>query len=497
MREPDCASRSYPPVLSRRELLRLSGMGFGSLALAYLLSSSRPPLGLRRAYGSEGALDGSPKSPHFPAQAKAVIQLVQTGGPSHVDLFDPKPELQKRNGQTYEVKVDGFQPGSEANKLLGSPFKFAPRGQSGMEMSEVIPHMYEIADEICLVRSQVGEHNNHTEAMVLLASGKIFLGRPTLGAWISYGLGTENENLPAFVVLRDPDGYATSGGLMSKSGWLPALYAGTEFNSRGAPVHNLTPAEALPEGVQRRGLSFLARLNAKHREQYPYDLDLETRIRNYELAARMQLEATSVLDISKETEETKKLYGLENPLTASYGIRCLMARRLVEAGVRFVQVFTGVGQPWDHHGGLKAGLEHMGRRDLPSAGLIRDLKNRGLLETTIVLWAGEFGRNPIAQGGTDGRDHNKDAGSLWLAGGGFKKGCVHGATDEVGHKATTDRMTMPDLFATIAHQVGLDHREVIYRHSGRDETMTDYTVTGAHIHAGVIEKPLFIDEASG
>jgi hypothetical protein len=454
----------------------MSGLGFGSVALSSMLHAEplRGP-SLRPAPG------------HFPARAKAVIQLVMTGGPSQMDLFDRKPELQKRHGQVFETKVDAFQPGSEANKLMASPFAWHRRGRCGMELSELIPHIGEIADDICLVRTMVSAHNNHTEGIVNLASGKIFIGRPTLGAWISYGLGTENQDLPAFVVLRDPDGYSTSGGLMSKSGWLPALYGGTEFNARGPAVYNLHPDVAPPPGVRGRALAYLAKLNEHHRRNHPHNTELETRIRNYELAARMQLSATDVLDLSKESTETRHLYGLDDPKTASFGTRCLMARRLVESGVRFVQVFSAKGQPWDHHSDIKGGLPSIcGATDRPSAALVKDLKRRGLLDSTIVLWAGEFGRMPVSQGGT-GRDHNKRAGSLWLAGGGFKGGYVHGSTDDVGYTVVEKRFSVPDLFATMLHQLGLDHRRLTYPHAGRDESATDDVVTNAHVHPEIVD----------
>ena len=480
-------------LLSRRRLLKWSGLGCGSMALASLLERDGLLADEPHTTGPQSpAMNLKPKRGHFPPQATAVIQLVMTGGPSHVDLFDPKPELQRRDGQVYGVAVDALQNGSEANRLMGSPFRFRRHGHCGMPLSELLPQLGSIADDVCLVRSMVSEHNNHTEAIVNLASAKIFIGRPTLGAWISYGLGTENQDLPSFVVLRDPDGYSTSGGLMSKSGWLSALYGGTEFNARGTAVHNLAPATAMPTAVQRRGLEFLARLNEEHRRRRADRSELETRIRNYELAARMQLSATDVLDLSGESAATRKLYGLDKPVTAPYGIRCLMARRLVESGVRFVQVFSAKGQPWDHHSGLRENLPIMcAATDLPSTGLIKDLKSRGLLDSTVVLWAGEFGRMPVAQGGT-GRDHNKRAGSLWLAGGGFKGGTIHGETDDVGFTVVKDRFSMPDMFATILHQLGLDHRKLKFKHSGRFENASDDVVTGAHIHRDIIQSRMYI-----
>ena len=491
--------------LSRRDFIARSGEGFGSLALTYLLGTQSPPAhaGLT---GSSKRVDLLPRARHFPPRATAVIQLVQTGGPPQMDLFDFKPDLQQRQGQTYEEKTEALQPGSEGNELLATASTFQRYGECGMELANLIPHIGSIADEICLVRSAYTGHNNHPEAATMLASGKIFSGRPTLGAWISYALGTENQNLPAFVVLRDPEGFSTGGGLMADSGWLPALYGGTEFNSHGAPVYNLKPPDWMPASVQRQTLDYLAQLNESHRRKYPFNSELESRIRNYELAARMQLNAASALDLSQESQETLKLYGLDDPNSwkpieggndqqitpAGYAQRCLMARRLVEAGVRFVQVFVGKSQPWDYHSYIHEGLPNMcAVSDRPSAALVKDLKQRGLLDSTIVLWAGEFGRLPVAQVGQSGgrargRDHNKHAASLWLAGGGFKGGSVYGATDDVGYKVVDKHFSMPDLMASIAYQMGLDHDQVTYLHAGRDETMTDASVNGAHVHHEII-----------
>lgn len=477
------------PLLSRRALLRASAIGFGGLALNYLASAD----GLRAGELGAGVprrLDLASKPPHFPARARAVILLMQNGGPSQMDLFDPKPDLQKYNGKPHSIKVEMFQLGSEANTLLASPFSFVPRGQCGMQLSEAIPHIGGIADEICLVRSMHTEHNNHTEGLVMFTTGKIFQGRPTFGAWISYALGTENQNLPAYVVLRDPAGYNTSGTLTWSSGWLPSLYRGTEFSAQGDPILNLRAARPQLAGSQAGNLEFLARLNRLHQRDYPHDSDLETRILNYELAARMQLAAGQVLDISNESAATRKLYGLDQATTQGYGTRCLMARKLVEAGVRFVQIHPPLNpsfQPWDTHNNTKSALETIcGLTDLPSAGLIRDLKSRGLLESTIVVWSGEFGRLPVSQNGT-GRDHNRNAFSLFLAGGGFKPGYVHGATDAVGYKAETGRVSVPDLHATLLHQLGLDHNGLTFNHSGRDETLTDAVVSHARVVDEIVE----------
>ena len=469
---------------SRRELLRLSGLGFGSLALTYLLHGE----GVWAAGEPAPPTDLRPRAGHFPARARAVIQFMQNGGPSQMDLFDPKPQLTRRHGQPIPESVETFQKGN-TKALLATPFKFHRRGRCGMELSEVLPHLGTIADDIALVRSMHTGHNNHTEALVMMSTGKIFPGRPSVGAWVSYALGSENQNLPAYVVLRDPAGYNTTGKLVWSAGWLPALYQGTEFSSTGAPVLNLHPAVPRPAGVQRDNLEFLARLNEEHRGRYPRETELEARIRNYELAARMQLHAAGALDISGESPPTRRLYGLDNPVTAGYGTRCLMARRLVEAGVRFVQIFPPPFQPWDSHIDSKTELEKIcAVTDLPVAGLVRDLKGRGLLDDTILLWTGEFGRLPVSQG-SKGRDHNRNAFSLWLAGGGFKAGYVHGATDDFGYKAAVDQVGVPDLHATILHQLGLDHRRLTYAHHGRDETLTDAPATHARVVGALLEKP--------
>ena len=404
--------------------------------------------------------------------------LLQNGGPSQMDLFDPKPALASGTGTVYREKVEMFQPGSEKNQLLSSPWEFTRHGQSGMDFSSALPHTATVADELCMVRSMHSEHNNHTEGLVMITSGKIFPGRPTLGSWICYGLGTENQNLPAYVVLRDPQGYPSTGSTLWQNGWLPAVYRGTQIRTEGTPVLNLRPQRALPPGSREEDLAFLAQLNQRHRQDYPHDHILEARIRNYELAARMQLEAAHTLDLKQETAATRKLYGIDNKTTAGYGTRLLMARRMVEAGVRFVHVFLN-GAPWDSHNNVKDQIAEIApQTDLPTAGFIKDLAQRGLLGETIVLWTGEFGRLPVSQNGL-GRDHNRNGFTALLAGGGFKAGHVHGATDEVGYRAVEDPVSVPDLFATILHQLGLDHDALTFHHQGRDETLTDSAVSGA------------------
>lgn len=482
MRQPIPFDSSTNRLLTRRQLLEMSGLGFGSLALTVLLSE-------QGVFASDGKSMGplnsdlKPRPGHFKPKAKAVIQLMQNGGPSQMDLFDPKPELKKRAGQPHPEKVETIM-AENKNVLMPSPFEFRRYGQSGMEFSQVIPHMGSIADELCLVRSMFTEHNNHAEGLNMMQTCKIFPGRPAMGSWISYALGTENQNLPAFVVLRDPAGYNTSGRMVWSSGFLPALYQGVEFNSVGTAVHNLTPSFPLPPGAQRHSLDLLAGLNQIHQREHAKEAELESRIQNYELAARMQISAAEVLDLSKESEQTRKLYGLDNPVTAGYGSRCLMARRLIEAGVRFVQIFPPLDpsfQPWDNHAKLRDGLETIcAHTDLPFAGLVKDLKSKGLLESTIVIWTGEFGRLPITER-EDGRDHNRHAFSTILAGGGFKNGFIYGETDEFGYRSVINRVSVPDLHATIYHLLGLDHDRLLYPYHGLQETPTDSRVNGAKV----------------
>ncbi len=478
------------PQLSRRQILEMGALGFGSVAFSYLAGMENSA-----SAATHAGNDLAPKAAHFDAPAKAVIMLMQNGGPGQMDLFDPKPDLTKHSGKVHVEKVEMFQPGSEGNRLLGSPLKFRRYGQSGIEMAEILPHLGSVADDICLVRSMFNHHNNHTESLVALNTGKIFQGRPALGSWISYGLGTENQNLPAYVVLRDPEGYNTSGTLLWQNGFMPALYRGTEVSTSGTPVLNLNPSRPIPAAVQRENLDLLAKLNRRHQQEYTYDSSLEARIQNYELAARMQLAAAETLDLSRETPETRKLYGLDEAETAGYGLRCLMARRLVESGVRFVQILPPVkpnSQPWDAHSNSKTENEAIcAKCDQPSAALIKDLKQRGLLESTIVIWTGEFGRLPVSQNGT-GRDHNRNAFSLILAGGGFKAGHVHGATDDIGYRSVESPVSVSDLHATLLHQLGLDHTQLTYQHHGGDETLTDSRVSNARVVGDLFHGPVRI-----
>jgi hypothetical protein len=452
-------------ALTRRAFFGRAAGSLGGLALAHLAAEASDPL--------------AAKPPHVPAKAKAVICLFQHGGPSQVDLFDPKPELTKRNGQAHPETLEvHFH--TQQGKLLASPFKFEKRGKSGIELSELLPHTAGIIDELTLVRSMSTDSVDHESALRLIHSGKFFAGRPTWGSWVIYGLGSVRKELPAYVVLADPGGLPVDGTNNWTAGFLPAVYQGTPFRANGTPVaHLATPADT-PAPARRNQLDLLNELNAAHLRRHPGDAELDARLGHYELAARMQTAVPDVLDLSKETEETKRLYGMDNPKTAEYGKRCLLARRLVERGVRFVQLFLS-GQPWDTHDKNAGRLKDLcAMTDQPSAALVTDLKRRGLLDSTIVLWAGEFGRLPISQG-TDGRDHNRHAFSLWLAGGGFKKGYCHGATDPFGYQSVEKVVRVYDLHATLLHALGLDHRKLTHPHEGRDDTLTDAAVSGAKL----------------
>jgi hypothetical protein len=411
--------------------------------------------------------------PHFPPKAKAVIQLFQHGGPSHMDLLDPKPELNKRDGQPMPKYFTDLVAISAHGGLLATPFKFKPAGQCGVEYSEIIPHTAECADDIAVIRSMYSEHNNHEQALWHMHTGRIVTGRPTIGAWANYALGSENKDLPAYVVLRDDGSLPVDGARNWSSGWLPPKYQGVHFRHSGPPVMHLKPETAISENLQRLRFDLLRKLNAEHRAQHSIiDPQLEARIASYELAARMQVSAAEALDLAQETQETQALYGLDQPKTASYGRRCLMARRLVERGVRYLQIFIR-GQMWDTHAdNANATKNCCDETDKPTAALLKDLKRRGLLDSTLVVWGGEFGRTPVSQGGS-GRDHHKQGFSLWLAGGGIKGGQAYGATDELGYHAVENRTKVADLHGTMLHLLGLDHRRTTYHLHGRDERLTD------------------------
>lgn len=446
--------------LNRREAISRLGGGFGAAALAAMFAEEQ---------AIAGARDTLPK-PHHSPKATAVIQLFMHGGPSHVDLLDPKPMLEKYDGKPPPAEVADDE--KITGNLLRSPFKFIPAGKSGTPFSEVLPHIAGHADDIAVIRSMFTEHRNHEQALWMMHGGLTIAGRPSLGAWAAYGLGSENRDLPAYVVLPDPRGLPVDGIRNWGSGWMPPVYQGTQFRSEGSPVLNLTPKAARSAEVEKGRMDLLSELNAAHRAARPGELELDARIASFELAGRMQLSATDALDLSKEPLKVRALYGLDDPVTRPYGLRCLMARRLVERGVRFVQVFMA-GQPWDTHNNNAAQTRSCCQQtDRPVAALLTDLKRMGLLDRTLVTWGGEFGRTPGAQG-KDGRDHHPYGFSVWMAGGGVKGGTVYGATDDFGYRAATDRCKVSDLHATILHLLGLDHKRLAFHHHGRDERLTD------------------------
>ena len=451
--------------LSRRALFRRVGAGLQTAALTSLLG--------RDLYGV------TPLVPHEPPRAKAVIHLFMNGGPSQMDLFDPKPMLDKHHGEDYFDEIAGEVEFPEAaGALMKSPFQFARRGECGMWISEALPHLVTQADKITLIRSMHTTNLTHEPALYKIQSGSEFTGRPTLGAWVSYGLGSENENLPSYVVLDDPLGLPVNGIDNWQAGYLPAQHQGTRFRATGSPVLNLSPdfeeAAAITE-LERQLVDRLDRIHERERTGNP---QLAARIASYRMAARMQLAAGDALDLSQETAATQALYGIDEKVTESYGRRCLIARRLVERGVRFVQLFIN-SQIWDNHSNIGTSLpEACQRTDKPIAGLLQDLEQRGLLDETLIVWGGEMGRLPISQLPANkdpkqaGRDHNKNAICTWMAGGGVKRGTVFGATDELGFAAVENRVSVPDWHATILHLLGLHHDELFVERNGLEERLT-------------------------
>jgi len=461
---------SVPDLLDRREMFTRLGTGLTGVALAAMLAEERLQAGDSTASAHPAARR---VGPHFAPKAKAVIQLFQHGGPSHMDLFDPKPELNKRNGQAMPKYFSDLVAISAHGGLIGTPHKFSPAGQCGVEYSEIIPHIASCADDIAVIRSMYTEHNNHEQALWMMHTGLTVSGRPTLGSWVDYALGSANKDLPAYVVLRNDGALPVDGARNWSSGWLPPRHQGVHFRNSGTPVLYLNSANPLAPVAQELRGNLLRTLNAEHRTKHQLiDPELEARIASYELAGRMQVTAAEALDVSQETLETQQLYGLDNPVTAPYGRRCLLARRLIERGVRFVQIFVE-GQRWDTHSENATTTAQIAlETDKPAAGLLLDLKRRGLLDSTLLVWGGEFGRTPVSQG-NNGRDHHKQGFSVWLSGAGIKGGQAYGTTDELGYHAVENRTKVSDLHATILHLLGLDSTRVSYRHSGRDERLTD------------------------
>ena len=462
--------RRLPPPLTRREMLLRCAHGFGAVALTALWAEE----GLAQEPASQ-------RRGHHPARADSVIFLYMDGGPSQVDTFDPKPRLDREHGQDIKMKVPATQ-FNNIGKVMKSPWPFRPRGQSGIPVSDLLPHIAECADDLAVIRSMTSNFSEHSNANYFLHTGHGQQGRPSMGAWVTYGLGSECRDLPGFIVLNG--GLIPPGGLDNfNNGFLPATYQGSVFRYGRSPVAHLEPLDKDPN-LQRRKLELMRKLDLHLQERLGPQDAVEAAIANYELAFRMQSAVPSLLDLSGETEATRRLYGLDSPYepTRIYGTQCLLARRLVERGVRFIELTcpnVGVDR-WDQHDNLRNGHENNARAtDQPIAALLKDLKARGLLQRTLVVWAGEFGRTPMAQG-ADGRDHNPYGFSIWLAGGGVKGGVVYGATDEYGYFAVENKVTIHDLHATMLHLLGLDHKRLTYRFGGRDMRLTD--VHGEVIH---------------
>jgi hypothetical protein len=481
---PSALVTPSPLYTSRRDFLQRTGAGFGMLALAGLLDQQ----GAVRANDERALHPMAARPGHHDGRAKSVIWLFINGGPSHVDTWDYKPELERRDGQelpNFDRNTGFFT--DQVGPLMRSPFRFARHGHSGSWVSEIFPNLARHVDDMAFVHSCHTETNNHAPALFQINSGLPRMGFPSVGSWVTYGLGSENQNLPGFVVMYDtlgrglPKNYAQNWG----AGFLPGIYQGTALNPQGAPINNLNRSGHMNDGQQRRQIDLLQRLNRQHQTQRPGDAELAARIESFELAYRMQIAAPEALDVTREPAALHRLYGIDNPRCAHFARQCLLARRLVERGVRFVQIYSGGEEnerSWDGHTNISMNhRQFAGETDQPIAALLTDLKQRGLLDSTLVVWGGEFGRLPVAQrarnGNQTGRDHNPHAFTTWFAGGGVRGGTHYGETDEVGHRAAVDRVTVHDLHATILHLLGIDHRRLTYRYNGRQFRLTDVSGT--------------------
>ena len=471
---------------SRRDFLARAGGGFGALALTDLLSRD-----VMAAHGQATLASAisplSPKKPHFAGKAKSVIFIFIEGGPSHMDLFDPKPELDRLAGQPLPPS---FKPvitamGELNSPLLGTKRKWKRHGQSGIVMSDWLPHIGTIADDISVLRSCMADGLNHVGSVCQMNTGSVLAGRPSLGSWVSYGLGSENQNLPSFVVLLDKGSNVVGGPRNWSTGFMPATYQGTMLKGGSEPIANLYGPKEMSDDRQRAKLDLLDRINRRHQEPRHTETELDARIQAYELAFRMQAAAPEAVDIANEPEHIKSMYGLDQKETTDMGRQCLLARRLVERGVRFVQIYSGAGSKWDAHSNIES--NHAGlckSMDQPVAALVNDLKQRGLLDETLIIWGGEFGRTPMSEKG-NGRDHNPWGFTMWFAGGGIKPGLTVGSTDELGLYAVEDKSHVHDIHATILHCLGIDHTKLLYHNNGRPERPT---VNEGHI----IEKLLYM-----
>ena len=478
MKQSPESRAEFAKYVSRRWFLKECGVGLGTIALHSLLGET-----VRAAAPGPDLLNPlAPKTPHFPARAKNVIYLFMAGAPSHLELFDYKPQLAKFSGTLPPAELlQGYRAAfiTPNATLLGPRFKFARHGQSGAELSELLPHLAEVADDIAIVKSMATDAFNHAPAQIMMHTGSQQFGRPSVGAWSLYGLGSESRNLPGFVVFssgsKGPSGGASNWG----SGFLPTVYNGCMFRSQGDPILYLSNPEGVDDRIQSDTFESLRRLNEQHLGAVG-DPEIATRLNSFEMAARMQSSAPDLMDISQEPKHILEMYGVE-PGKPSFALNCLLARRLIERGVRFVELFH---ESWDQHGNLKADLRKNCKTcDQASAALVKDLKQRGLLEDTLVIWGGEFGRTPMMQGGDDGRDHHPNCFSIWMAGGGVKPGLTLGESDDFGFNTTKDRVHVHDLNATILHLLGFDHTKLTYRFQGRDFRLTD-------VHGEVVTKLL-------
>jgi hypothetical protein len=477
----------FPPnrrsgLFSRRELLRRAGCGAGLLGLAALLQDEGVFSQVARAAEADRALKPlAPKPAHFAGKAKSVIWLFINGGPSHVDTWDYKPELEKRDGQELAGfdKFTGFF-ANAVGPLMKSPFKFTQHGQCGKWVSEIFPNLSQHVDKMAFIHSGFTKSNNHSPALFMMNTGFTQMGYPCVGSWVTYGLGSESRNLPSFVVMSDPLGRGLPKGysLNWGAGFIPSVYQGTWFKPQGDPIDNLYRPKEMNDSQQRAQLDLLKRLNERHLQQNEEELELAARIESFELAYRMQSAAPEAIDVDSEPEHIRKLYGVDDKRCAHFARQCLTARRMVERGVRFVQIYSGGMEnqrSWDGHNDILG--NHSGfaaETDQPIAALLADLQQRGLLDETLVIWGGEFGRLPVAQKAEKpGRDHNPHAFTYWLAGGGAKGGVSYGATDEIGHKAAENPVSVHDLHATVLHLLGLDHKRLTFNFNGRDFRLTD------------------------
>jgi hypothetical protein len=470
-------------ALTRRQFLNRCGMGLGAIGLGALMENSFGP----SAFALDAANPLAPKQPHFPAKAKHIIHIFANGGPSHVDTFDPKPALEKYAGKP--LPMENLRTERKTGAAFPSPFKFQKYGQSGIEVSELFPHVAESIDDIAVIRSTYADVPNHEPSLLLMNCGEARLVRPSMGSWITYGLGTENQNLPGFIAMC-PGGYPIQESQNWQCGFLPGVFQGTYINTKNTKIealieHIKNNYTSQPE--QRAQLDLLHQLNERHANARQRDAQLEARIQAYELAYRMQMDATDAFDISREPENIRKMYG-----EGTQARQILIARRLIERGVRFVQVWTGEGQPWDNHDDLKENHGKLAKEcDQAIGALLKDLKQRGLLDSSLVIWGGEFGRTPTVElptpgsnaGKINGRDHNHYGFTTWLAGGGVKGGYVHGATDEFGFQAVENKVHIHDLHATILWLMGFDHEKFTYRYAGRDFRLTD-------VHGTVVKQLL-------